>query len=384
MVKRAGVVLAFVVGGCATDPPSAPAPDGATSEVDAGLTPGWLPTSWPNDVPDPVAAGERVLELMSGRWRLDFSDVSPGTPCEALDCPGPVDGYDPGLSAAGQGDWDVILYGASVHPPTRLWRELDSFKHVVRVGDTLAIGMGEVTEFYRRAIGGGLLVVRAYTGPELDGPDDFWSAGFVDLGDRIQVTTEDPFGNLRGIHVEIQTQPEAIVIESEGFAFRASRHAEDEVDESLPIEYADLAGDPAPSRAIELTELALAERVAPRTLVAHILHLFTRPEPSVRLAAARYVLASYDWSWNKVSRVILADQLIGRLLQDADVQVRTTVAEGLRTMWTTVPDRYYHCSIDWAVHTCAASDADLAIAAACQEVVDLGRTPYGYCPWLSR
>jgi len=382
MTWQRWTLIALVVGGCGSQAPTEP-DAAAPPEVDAAPEgPAWLPTSWPSDVPDPVAAGARVIELMSGRWRLDLSSTPPDTACDALDCPGPADGYDPTLAAAGDGDWDVTTYAVAVHPPTRLWRELDASKHVVLVNDSLAIGMGEVTEFYRRALDGSLLIVRGNTTEGLDGPDDFWKAGFADLGDRIQVTTTDPLGNVGGIKIQISTQPDSIVVAGEIFSFRAPRDLEPEVDQSIPPELTELTGDPAPARAVELVHLALANQEASRGVVAEILHLLSRAEPEVRLAAAQYALVSYDWWWNKVSRVIQADQLIARLLQDPDLAVRTAIANGIRTMWTTVPDRFYHCSIDWAVHRCAADDADASVAAACQEVVDLGRTPYGYCPWL--
>jgi hypothetical protein len=362
-------------------PDAGPGRDAARDPDDASATTSWLPTDWPTDMPDPIAAGDRVFALLEGEWRLDFAAGSEDAPCEASDCPGAADGLDPYFPEG----FEVDRYRAFVAPPTRLWRHLDDSKSAADASG-LALSYGEGTLFIRRALDGALLALRDTGADELDPTaaiDDFWEVAYVDHGDRVQLVLSEagaPDAQLR-----IELQHDAIVIESAGFAFRAPRIADTLEDLTLPAEYADLRGSPSPARAIELIERTRASGDVPLGVLAEILLLLGDDSAEVRLAAADFALTVIDWPGFSFPEPIVFDRVLARLMIDPDRTVRLRIARGLRDRWTDTAEGapVYHCAIDWAARECAREESDPEIAAVCRAVVDLAIAPRGHCPWIT-
>lgn len=352
-------------------------------DPDAGHDP-WRPESWPDGVADPIAAGARAFDLIEGEWRLDLSAWPPDTYCEALDCPGPADGYDPGFAEQGLDAYDVLMYWSTARR-SRLWRTFETFKSVVDRSTGLGSYGGENVRLYRRAIDGDLVAARGSTDPEtVNGPSDFWKLSFADHEDRIQLVVEDPFTDVPSLKIEVQTAPSAVVVETWLNGYRAPKVADTVAElDSLPEEFADLREEPGAARVIELIDLALQQRAADDDLVAEILVRLGDEDTAVRLAAADYQLAAYEWPHNGVYRVIVLDHLLARLSTDGAPEVRATIAEGFRRLWTTVPELYFHCSLQRGLEQCVGNETTPEIATTCQAVLDLGREPYGYCPWIA-
>jgi hypothetical protein len=352
-------------------------PDGGALDGGGTDLAAWLPSDWPSDLADPIAAGARTLEVVLGNWRLDLRSAAPDAPCEALDCPGASDGRDPLLGAS----YDVTGYHAVVVPPTRLWRDLSVSKNLLEASSGLGQTYGRVVTFYRRAIDGALLVVSATSDPASPSPgaDDFWNVAFADDGEHVRFAIDDPLvGDDAPIRIEIQ--PGAIVVHTEDFAFRAPSVAEELEDTSLPAEFADLRGTPTPERALELVRRALEIRRAQTGLVAEILITLGHADTAVRLASVDYLVDSFDWDENVVSRLLIVDRMTERLLRDPSVEVRAAVAAGLHAIFEG-GDFAYHCALEWAMEECVATETSSEIAADCRATLDLPLPRYGHCPW---
>lgn len=247
----------------------------------------------------------------------------------------------------------------------------------------LALGYGEVAMFYRRALDGSLVIVRERSELHIEDrlASDFWRLAFADLGDRIQLVVEDPNAVLPTFRAQVGS--DAIVIETESFAFRAPR-TQDRLPEPSLGEYAPLRDPATPvARLVELIDQARDLFHVGADFL--ILPLLDHEASAVRRAAAAFVLRWYLHPDNPTPEVIKLDRLLARLAIDPDPAVRAQIAEGLLGLATDTTPSFepflYHCILDEPLEACAAT-AEPATAAACEQVRALDATRYGFCPWL--
>jgi len=171
--------------------------------------PDWRPTSWPTTFDDPVAAGQQLFQILEGEWGVTFTSADQNQPCEALDCPGDLDGWDPPPA------YDVTSYHAIVRPPAARIRFFEMCKVTV---DSSGSGLGIVgcgaPAFYRGERTGDLRA-RWATEADLNGPEDYGDLAFASTEERVQVVATDPYGVTDTVRIEIDDAATGtIVVES--------------------------------------------------------------------------------------------------------------------------------------------------------------------------
>lgn len=343
--------------------------------------PDWRPTSWPTTFDDPVAAAEQLFQPLEGRWELTFTSADRDQPCEALDCPGDRDGWDPPPA------YDVTSYFAIVRAPAARIRFFEMCKVTV---DSNGSGLGIVgcgaPKFYRGERNGDLRVQWA-TDAELNGPDDYGDLAFASMEGHVQVAATDPYGVTDTVRIELDVETDTIVVESipaEGqpgqpMAFRAPRLASTVPAEALmEVPFDELLSSTPDARLLELFQLALDSGWELRP---HIMEFMTHPSADVRRGAIEFELTTY-LGLGHPCRLFVQDQLLARLLDDPEISIRRMVADGILAIWSSEEGFFFHCQMAEGVTACAETEPDPGVRATCAQILTLTNiTRHGNCPW---
>jgi hypothetical protein len=332
-----------------------------------------LEQDWPTTVDDPVAAADDLFSALDGRFELSLEpgDVS----CDAIDCPGPQDGWDQWLP----GNLDVRGYGATVATtPMDAYRSLWIEKQVT-TGELPAAGYGTRIDYFRRRLDGSLVVLTERQYQSGVAGSDVAEIGFASDATGLRLSIW--YGSDVIARLAYDQLGDRLVVITHEMMFRAPRTTPHSTPTDAPPPLDQLQADVPEGELLPL--LDEAEQIWPSldgppatALVTRSLSLLDSSSEPVRLWAIDFTERSFGLT--DLPFLIAWEWWAATLLLDPSPDVRKRAAEALRD--TTQGLETYHCIVQEAVGRCQLEETAPEVLAICTEMALFDFDIEGACP----